>query len=32
VETTGHLVVLDRGLRAVVRVDPMTGDRTLVSR
>ncbi|MBI3329120.1 MAG: hypothetical protein HYZ81_20750 [Nitrospinae bacterium] len=32
VEADGHLVVVDRDLRAVVRVDPATGDRTLVSR
>jgi streptogramin lyase len=31
VEATGALVVVDAGLRAVVRVDPHTGDRKIVS-
>ena len=31
VEATGDLVVVDEGLGAVVRVDPHTGERTLVS-
>jgi sugar lactone lactonase YvrE len=31
VEASGHLVVIDRGRQAVVRVDPETGERTLVS-
>lgn len=32
VEATGTLVVIDVDLRAVVRVDPVTGDRTAISR
>ena len=31
VEASGDLVVVDTGLDAVVRVDPVTGDRTIVS-
>jgi sugar lactone lactonase YvrE len=31
IEATGALVVVDKELRAVVRVDPQTGDRTIVS-
>ena len=31
VEASGDLVVVDRDLDAVVRVDPVTGDRTIVS-
>ena len=31
VEADGNLVVVDQGLAAVVRVDPVTGDRTIVS-
>jgi len=31
VEASGDLVVTDAGLSAVVRVDPVTGDRTIVS-
>ena len=31
VEADGSLVVADAGLDAVVRVDPVTGDRTIVS-
>ena len=31
VEASGDLVVLDFGLDAVLRVDPVTGDRTIVS-
>jgi hypothetical protein len=32
IEADGHLVVMDSLLPAVVRVDPATGDRTIVSR
>ena len=32
VEADGSLVVVDSGLDAVVRVDPETGDRTIISR
>ena len=32
VEASGNLVVTDRNLQAVLRVDPATGDRTIVSR
>jgi len=31
VETDGSLVVVDYGLGAVVRVNPITGDRAIVS-
>ena len=31
VEPDGNLVVVDTGLDAVVRIDPVTGDRTIVS-
>ena len=30
VEADGNLVVADRGLKAVVRVNPLSGDRTIV--
>ena len=31
VEPDGSLVVIDSGLDAVIRVDPETGDRTIIS-
>ncbi len=31
VEADGSLVVVDSGLEAVVRVDPVSGDRTIIS-
>jgi len=31
VEADGSLVVVDLGLQAVVRVDPVSGDRTIIS-
>ena len=31
VEPSGNLVVTDRGLEAVVRVNPVSGDRTIIS-
>ena len=31
VESDGSLVVIDSGLEAVVRVDQVTGDRTIIS-
>ena len=30
--SVGGLVVVDAGLNAVIRVDPTTGDRTIISR
>ncbi len=32
VEATGHLVVVDTVIGAVIRVHPVTGNRTFVSR
>ena len=31
VEIDGSLVVIDFGLEAVIRVDPVSGDRTIIS-
>ncbi len=32
IEADGDLVVVDRGLNAIVRINPLTGDRTIISR
>jgi streptogramin lyase len=31
VEADGHILVADSGLKAVVRIDPISGERTIVS-